>query len=265
MPQPALGEGPAQPGSPPRVCVLVPTRNEADNVAALLGRLVPVLARIGGEVLFVDDSDDGTALAVTAAARAAEVPVRLLHRPPGMRPGGLGGAVQAGLGSVTAPWTVVMDADLQHPPEQVADLIAATEHGADLVVASRYCGDGSAAGLSSRFRRAASAGTGGAARLVLPQAAVRVTDPMSGFFAVRTAAVDPSALRPHGFKILLELLARHPGLRVAEVSFTFAERHAGRSKASWREALRYARLLLALGWSRAARVRRSLAPGAGHE
>jgi len=101
---------------PPRVCVLVPTRNEAGNVGPLVARLGPVLAGLGGEVLFVDDSDDHTPAAVAAAARAAAIPVRPLHRPPAERTGGLGGAVQEGLAAVTAARAVVMDGDLQHPP-----------------------------------------------------------------------------------------------------------------------------------------------------
>src|SRR5262245_42829446 len=84
-------------GAPPRVCVLVPTRNEAGNVGPLVARLGPVLEGLGGEVLFVDDSDDHTPAAVAAAASAAAVPVRLLHRARAERTGGLGGAVQEGL------------------------------------------------------------------------------------------------------------------------------------------------------------------------
>ena len=243
--KPALLNMIAGPGRAPRVCVLVPTRNEAGNVGPLLTRLGPVLAGLGGEVLFVDDSDDCTPAAVAAAAGAAAVPVRLLHRPPAGRTGGLGGAVQQGLAAVTAAWTVVMDGDLQHPPERIPDLTAAGR-GADLVVATRYAGQGSAGGLSSRFRGLASRGAGAAARVLFPRALAGVSDPMSGFFAVRTAAVRPGDLRPRGFKILLELLVRTPGLRVAEVPFTFAERQHGQSKASGREAARYLRQLVAL-------------------
>jgi len=224
----------------------VPTRNEAANIAPLMNRLGPVLARVGGEVLFVDDSDDLTPAVVTAAARIAAVPVRLLHRAGAERTGGLGGAVQAGFAAVTARCTVVMDGDLQHPPERVPALIAAAEEGADLVVATRYRGAGSAEGLSSRFRGLASRGAAAVARLLFPRALAGVSDPMSGFFAVRTAAVRPGDLRPRGFKILMELLVRTPGLRVAEVPFTFAERHDGHSKASGREAVRYLRQLVAL-------------------
>jgi putative flippase GtrA len=253
--------------APPRVCVLVPTRNEAGNVGPLMARLGPVLAGLGGEVLFVDDSDDHTPAAVAAAARAAAVPVRLLHRAAAGRTGGLGGAVQAGLAAVTARWTVVLDGDLQHPPERVPDLIAAAERGADLVVATRYAGEGSAGGLSSWFRALASRGAGAAARVLFPRALAGVSDPMSGFFVVRTAAVDPGDLRPRGFKILLELLVRTPGLRVAEVPFTFAERHDGHSKASGREAARYLRQLITLRLAAAGRpgrlVRFALVGGSG--
>ena len=229
-----------------RVCVLVPTRNEAGNVLPLLTRLDPVLSCLGGEVLFVDDSDDETPKVVEAAARRVGVPVRLVHRPPEKRVGGLGGAVQTGLALTAACWTVVMDGDLQHPPEDVPRLVAAGESGADLVVASRYCSGGSADGLSSGFRNAVSASSTALARMLFPRALAHVSDPMSGFFALRTAVINPAVLRPRGFKILLELLARYPGIRVAEVPFTFGERSYGQSKASWREGLLFARQLVAL-------------------
>lgn len=244
----------------PQVCVLVPTRDESGNIAALLSRLDPVLTVVNGEVLFVDDSDDDTPSFIAAAGRTAGAQVRMLHRVPSERLGGLGGAVQAGLATVTAPWTVIMDGDLQHPPERIADLLAAAGGGADLVVASRYSGNGNAQGLSSQVRRVGSSGATGLARLLFPRILVPVTDPMSGFFAVRTAAIDPAALRPRGFKILLEVLVRTPQLRVAEVPFEFAERHAGESKASWREMARYLRQLVALRIATAGRARLARPP-----
>lgn len=51
------------------------------------------------------------------------------------------------------------------------------------------------------------------------------------------ASVDLDRLRPQGFKILLEIVARSHRLRIAEAAFTFAERNSGDSKASWREGL----------------------------
>ncbi len=125
-------------------------------------------------------------------------------------------------------------------------------------MATRYRGNGSAQGLSSRFRGLVSGGATGTARLLFPRALAGVSDPMSGFFAIRTAAAHPADLRPRGFKILLELLVRTPRLRVAEVPFTFAERRHGRSKASCREAARYLRQLIALRMATAGRAGRLL-------
>ena len=108
--------------------------------------------------------------------------------------------------------------------------------------------------------------------MLFPRTLAHVSDPMSGFFAVRTAAVNPAALRPRGFKILLELLIRTPRLVVAEVPFTFAERHDGQSKASWQEGARYLRQLAVLRLATAGRAGRlprvdgqlPSQPGTGH-
>lgn len=245
VPYPAdLSPGPP----PPAVCVLVPTRNEAGNVAPLVSRLEDVLRPLDAEVLFVDDSTDATPEVVSRVASEAGVAVRLLHRAESDRVGGLGGAVIAGLRDTSAPWVVVMDGDLQHPPETVADLlkVAAGTPGLDLVVASRYAGGGAADGLASPFRGLVSRATTAAAEVAFPRRLSGVSDPMTGFFAVRRDAVDVAALRPQGFKILLEILARGPQLRVVEIPFVFAARGEGKSKATAREGWRYVSRLAAL-------------------
>ena len=76
-------------------------------------------------------------------------------------------------------------------------------------------------------------------KLVFPRRLSGITDPMSGFFLIRPAAFDLDTLRPNGFKILLELLVRTKGLSKQEVPFVFGERHAGESKASLKEGLRF--------------------------
>jgi dolichol-phosphate mannosyltransferase len=84
------------------------------------------------------------------------------------------------------------------------------------------------------------------ARLLFPRRLREVSDPMSGFFVVRRTAIDVAALRPCGFKILLEILLSGPPLSISEVGFRFGERHAGESKATVREGGRYLRRLIAL-------------------
>ena len=70
--------------------------------------------------------------------------------------------------------------------------------------------------------------------------------PLTGFFLARRAAVDTTTLQPQGFKILLELLVRHPDLRVTELHFDFAPRHEGQSKADLNEGMRFFRHLTRL-------------------
>jgi dolichol-phosphate mannosyltransferase len=225
--------------SPPALTVIVPTRNEAGNVERLVARLDDALGTTDVEILFVDDSDDDTPAEVERVAAESPRKVRLIHRGPGARRGGLGGAVVAGLRAARSEWVCVMDGDLQHPPELVPELFRrARAESRDLVVASRYCPDGNA-GSFTRSRAFVSRATTLAARVLFPRRLEGVSDPMSGFFLLRRDVVDFDALRPNGFKILLEIVARSPRLRAGEVPFHFGERFAGDSKASLREGVRY--------------------------
>jgi len=230
----------------PELSVIVPTRNESENIEPLVERLGAATSGIRTEIIFVDDSDDTTPATVREVARRAACRVKLIHRPPTERAGGLGGAVVEGLRAAQAPFACVMDGDLQHPPEIVPQLFrAARSNDADLVVASRYCEDGVAESLG-RVRSAVSRSTSALARALFPRRLRALTDPMSGFFLLRRDAVDPDALRPRGFKILLDILIRSPALRRCEVPFDFGDRHAGESKASLMEGMRFLSLLVAL-------------------
>ena len=233
--------------------ILVPTYDERGNIGELVRRLGKVLAgRPDVELLFVDDSSDGTPDAIRDAARTSDLPVRLLHRAAEDRAGGLAGAVAAGLAAARGRYVVVMDGDLQHPPELVPVLRDAAD-GVDIAVASRYCGAGDSSGLSSSWRHAVSSGSTLLARSCFPRRVGRVcTDPMTGFFCVRRDAVELDRLRPRGFKILLEILARHD-LAVTEVPFVFGERHDGDSKASWRNGAEFLFQMAALRMGRMAR------------
>lgn len=216
--------------------VLVPTRDERDNAEPLLTRLPLVDA-----VLFVDDSDDDTPEAIAAAAPLCDSPVEVLHRPVGQRSGGLAGAVVAGMPLVKSKWTVVMDGDLQHPPEVVSRLLERAENDdVDLIIASRRNWDSVNEGLSPP-RKAASWVLGRLAFALFPIRLRPITDPLSGFFVFRTDAIDRDRLDPTGFKILLEIVLTHPELRVDEVGFAFAKRVAGESNVSVKEATRYLR------------------------
>ena len=229
------------------VTIIVPTRNEAGNVAELLRRLDVSLGGIAAEILFVDDSDDATPQIVMEQAQLSSRVVRLVHRRPGERDGRLGGAVVTGFQLASAPWALVLDGDLQHPPEAIPALMAATsaEH-VDLVYGTRYGGSGDSSGLDGRSRALVSKSSTKLAKAVFPGKLRGVSDPMSGFFAVRLAALDLATLRPPGYKVLLEILAVSRLRNTTGVPFAFQPRFSGDSKASFAEGIRYLKQLLAL-------------------
>jgi dolichol-phosphate mannosyltransferase len=246
----------ARPG-PCALSVVVPTRNEAPNIELLEQRLSLALAATPGEweLVFVDDSDDPTPEVVRSLAAAGR-PVRLLHRPAGARHGGLGGAVQEGFKLARGTVLVVMDADLQHPPEVVPALVAPVLSGeAALVAGSRYTWAGADAGLAGPGRQLVSRVCRAVVHLVVPISRP-LDDPMSGLFAFRRSLLDGVALRPTGYKILLEVTVRTRPEPVRNIGFDFAPRHAGRSKATVREGVVFLGHLSRLVMANLARRRR---------
>jgi dolichol-phosphate mannosyltransferase len=224
-----------------QLSVVLPTFKERGNVAELVARLDRALAGIGWEAIFVDDdSPDGTADAAKAIAQI-DPRIRCLKRV-GRR--GLAGACIEGILSSSAPFVAVMDADLQHDETVLPKMLTRLERGeADLVVGSRYVAGGSASsfgearGFISRFATALTRRTLGTA----------VSDPMSGFFAMRRDSFDEVAgqLAPVGFKILLDIVTAASHLRVAEEAYSFGTRQEGESKFNAQVGLEFLGLLLA--------------------
>ncbi|QNP70518.1 glycosyltransferase family 2 protein [Streptomyces roseirectus] len=231
---------------PGAVTIVVPTFNESANVRQLLRQIrESVPRRLPCEVVFVDDSTDDTPEVIRDAAKDCPFPVTVLHRDEPV--GGLGGAVVEGIRAAGSDWVVVMDGDCQHPPSLVPELVATGERaGAELVVASRYIEGGSRAGLAGGYRVAVSKGATWLTKSLFPRRLHRISDPMSGFFAIRRSTVSADALKPLGYKILLELAVRSRPERVAEVPFVFQDRYAGESKSTAAEGARFLRHLLGL-------------------
>lgn len=213
----------------PDISVVVPCYNESANVAPLVKALEQALTGRRWEVIFVDDnSPDHTSQRVRDLARN-DARVRGICRI-GRR--GLSSAVIEGALSSSAQVVAVMDGDLQHDESRLGALIdAVLNNTCDVAVGSRHVEGGNNAGLANAWRHVLSDGGIWLAQRVLP---VKLTDPMSGFFALRQetfAAIAPR-LSGTGFKILLDLLLSAPKpLRVQEVPCGFRPRVAG--KASW--------------------------------
>lgn len=228
--------------------IVVPTFNEGPNVVELLRRIGDAVDDRMIEVVFVDDSTDDTPAIIERAAKTADFPVRLVHRDEPVA--GLGGAVVEGIRTANSSWCLVMDGDLQHPPEDIPRLLARADRGdVDVVVASRYIAGGDSKGLADATRTTVSRASTLLTKAMFPRKLGECSDPMTGFFLVNRDTIDIDALRPRGFKILLEILARRH-MRVAEVPFAFAPRYAGSSKATFTQGIRFLTQLLMLRFGR---------------
>src|SRR5690349_7279350 len=219
--------------------MVIPTRNEAGNIEPLLMRIHQALKGISAEVVFVDDSTDGTPDVIRKLQEWFPLPIKLIHRPQEARQNGLGGAVVEGFKATQGTWMGVMDADLQHPPEMIPRVLRhAQKSGSDIVMGSRLApgGDSSSLGFTRNLISHVFAWT---TRIAFPQRLWNVTDPLTGFFLTRRAALKVDELQPDGFKILLEILVSHPQLKVSEVAIQFGHRNAGESKASVKETIKF--------------------------
>ena len=235
----------AENGKTPVISVVIPTRNEAENIRPLLSRLTALAQTSLIEILFIDDSSDHTPEVVRALQSQFEFDIRLLHRAPDQQDG-LSGAVVAGFKQARGQWVGVMDADLQHPPEMIATLFEHAQNtGADLVVGSRAASLKGPKGLSPG-RALMSQALTILARALFPRLLKNSSDPLTGLFLLRRQAIDIETLRPDGFKILMEILVRCPNLHVSERFFDFEARQTGSSKADFREGVRFFRHLLRL-------------------
>ena len=209
------------------VSVIVPCYNESENITPIVTALRRVLSCYAWEVIFVDDySPDGTIHIIRSLA-CHDYRVRGLCR---LGRKGLSSAVIEGIMSSSAPIVVVMDGDLQHDEAQIPRFIEGIQNGSDLVVGSRHIKGGDNAGLANTWRRVLSDSGNFLAQCLMP---IKLSDPMSGFFAIRRSVFESavSRLSGRGFKILVDILLSSPAtLHVQEVPYVFRSRLAGESK-----------------------------------
>ena len=225
----------------PELAVIVPTYNEAENVPLIVERLEHALAGHDYEIIFVDDSSpDGTAQTVREMARKNRR-VRCLQRV-GRR--GLSSAVIEGILATTAPVAAVLDGDLQHDETLLPEMLRLIGEGEDIVVGSRYMSGGGFGDWSEGRKRMSQVATAMARRLT----GVDLSDPMSGFFMLRTDVFRARVndLTAVGYKILLDILsARGPDLHIREIPYEFRTRKAGQSKLDNKVLLDFFELLIA--------------------
>lgn len=225
--------------------LVIPTYNEAANIKKIIKVLSDLLNEsIAGKyelIVVDDDSPDGTWDIAQSLMR--EYPqLRVMRR---QQERGLSSAVIRGWQVAEGQVLGVIDGDLQHPPHILLELLTAIEKGADLAVASRHINGGGVSSWSF-IRRFLSRGAQVLGLIILPGVLGRVSDPMSGYFVVRRAAIAGHTLNPVGYKILLEVIGRGDVDSIAEVGYVFNERKEGESKVTWKQYVEYIHHLIRL-------------------
>jgi dolichol-phosphate mannosyltransferase len=214
--------------------IVVPTLNEKNNVEHLIQQIGDALTNVTPyEILFIDDSLDETPEELKRLC-GIYGHVRYVHRT-GEK--GLASAVVKGFSLAQGSILAVMDADLQHPPQLLADMYLAIKNGADIVLPSRYVQGGKDEGLNW-FRKIASSTAKFVGKVILPSLR-KISDPTSGYFMLKRDVIVNSKLHPLGWKILMEVLVMGNYKKVVELPYAFHKRIADESKISFKVTLQF--------------------------
>lgn len=211
------------------ITIIIPTLNEAKNLNELFKRIHSNVKKLGAyEIVIVDSNSQDNTLAL-ARELAKKYPVKAFNT------GSLdlSNSIVFGLKHARGDVIVVMDADLQHPPEMLPKLISGIEQKeADIVIASRF-----AKGARIDFgisRTIVSKVFMFMSHLCCPKTS-KIRDTSTGFFAFRKKVVENVKLKPLGFKMLLEILAKGHYSKIIEIPFHFKEREKGKSKFNFKQ------------------------------
>lgn len=225
--------------------LVIPTYNESENLEELVKRLSQLLDPFlpsQYELIVVDDDSPDYTWKVAQYLMAEYPQLRVMRR---QQERGLSTAVLRGWQVARGEVLGAIDADLQHPPEVLLQLLSEIQRGADLAVASRHIADGGVSDWSI-FRRILSRGAQLLGLVILPGVVGRVSDPMSGYFMVRRPCIAGKRMNPTGYKILIEVLGRGDIRWIGEVGYVFQERQEGESKVTWKQYVEYLHHLMRL-------------------
>ncbi len=215
--------------------VIIPTFNEEANIRNIVMAVDAVFHEhsIHGQILVVDDNSSDATIGIVNELKRTKENVEILVRE---HDHGLSQSVADGFAHASSDIFIVIDADFSHPPVLIPRMYDEIRNGKDIVIGSRYMPGGGIRKWPLK-RRLISVGATFLGRLLFPE----ITDPVSGFFAVRKSVLDQAVLKPRGYKILLEVLGKGSWEKEMEIPFEFIDREAGSSKLKIRTIIDYAR------------------------
>ena len=220
---------------PVKLSLIAPTFNEAENVGRLFAEVDRRLREVDYEIIISDDNSPDRTWEVAERMAATNPRVRVLRR---ASDPGLTRSVIDGFTLASGEIVACMDADLQHDPVILPQMLQVIAQGqADIAIGSRYV-EGGSTGTWKIVRRVPSWAATKMAQVVL---GVEIYDPLSGYFMLRRDRFLQirERLRGSGFKVLLEIVANSGNCRIQEIPYTFRPRLAGKSKLTRRVVMAY--------------------------
>jgi dolichol-phosphate mannosyltransferase len=214
--------------------VIIPTFNEEANIRNIVMAVDAVFHEysLNGQILVVDDNSSDATISILHELKRQKMNVEILIR---QKDHGLSQSVADGFSHASSDVFIVIDADFSHPPLLIPRMYDEIRKGNDIVIGSRYMEGGGIRKWPLK-RRVISIGATFLGRLLFPD----ITDPVSGFFAVKKEVVDKVPLKPRGYKILLEVLGKGTWVKDKEIPFEFVDREIGSSKLKIKTITEYA-------------------------
>ncbi|MFA4825944.1 MAG: glycosyltransferase family 2 protein [Methanoregula sp.] len=218
--------------------VIIPTYKEEANIRNIVTEVDAVFRQnnLNGEILVVDDNSPDRTISIVNEIKKTKPNVNILVR---LADHGLSQSVADGFVHASSDILIVIDADLSHPPAHIPVMYHEILAGNDIVIGSRYMEGGGIKKWPLK-RRVISLGATFLGRLLFPD----VSDPVSGFFAVRKSVVEKAPLKPRGYKILLEVLGKGTWEMDKEIPFEFVDREIGSSKLKLKTIIEYAQQVI---------------------
>jgi dolichol-phosphate mannosyltransferase len=214
--------------------IIIPTFNERNNVRILAAKISSLFQEkhFSYEIIFVDDSQDDTPMILEEICQQ-DKNVKYIHR---SNERGLASAVVSGFLHSQGNHIIVMDADLQHPPDLLPLMMKRLET-CDIVIPSRFIQGGSDGGLNV-LRKLVSGVARGIGYIFIKKLR-SISDSTSGYFGLKRSVIEQADLNPIGWKILIEILVKGKYQTVHEIPYSFVARKAGQSKMNYTEQWNY--------------------------
>lgn len=212
------------------VSVVLPTLNEEENIELVVESIDDSLENIEYEIIIVDGGSVDKTPKI-ARKLSNTYPINLFSPKENL---GLSKSIMKGINNSSNDNVVVMDADMQHPPEKINELIDQVDDY-DLVLGSRFTSDGEIEDWSYTRKIINRVASSLAFTVLYP---LDVNDPMTGFFAFKKDKIDLEVVDSSGFKILLDIIHENE-LDIKEVGINFSKRERGNSSFGLAEVIDY--------------------------